>query len=126
MSKLQRTIYQNYLNTLERLPMMNNEDYRALRKAGLTLHRWYEHECNGVIQRDGDDCQGAPYWYNTHTGKRICKAPDREKGAVKRIEAICKRLGINYYLQTDPRGGTLYVDVQPIPNNNYNRAVFIA
>ncbi len=126
MSKLQRKIYQSYLNTLNRLPMMTNEDFRALRKAALTLHGWYEHECNGAIQRDGDDCEGAPYWHNTNTDKRICKAADRERGAIKRIKAVCQRLGLHYYLQTDPRGGTLYVDSQPIPENNYNRAVFIA
>lgn len=124
MSKLQRTIYQNYLNTLNRLPQMTNEDFRALRKAAITLHGWYEHECNGAIQRCEDT--GLAYWHNTNTGKRICRAPDREKGAIKRIEAICARLGLYYYLQTDPRGGTLYVDNQPIPDNNYNRAVFVA
>jgi len=124
MSKLQRDIYQNYLNTLNRLPTMTYEDFKDLRKAAITLRGWYEHECNGAIQRDEET--GGAYWYNTNTGKRAYKAPDRERGAVKRIDAICKRLGLNYYLQTDPRGGTLYVDVQPIPDNNYNRAVFIA
>lgn len=101
-------------------------DAAALRRAALTLHRWYEHECNGVIQREGDECEGAPYWYNPDTGKKISKTADREKGAEKTINTICKRLGLYFHLQTDPRGGTLYVDNKPIPLNNYNRATFLA
>ena len=126
MTALQRKIYDSYLGTLNRLPQMTNEDFRALRKAAMTLHTWYEHECNGAIQRDGDDCEGAPYWYNTNTGKRLYKAPDREKGAIKRIEEICTRLNLHYYLQTDPRGGTLYVSNDPIDCQTYSRATFIA
>ncbi len=125
MSKLTRIINQNYLNTLARLDgHMTHEDFASLRKAAITLHTWYEHECNGAIQRDEND--GLAYVYNTNTGKRSYKTADREKGAIKRIDAICKRLGLHYYLQTDPRGGTLYVDVNAIPENNYTRAVFIA
>jgi hypothetical protein len=101
-------------------------DAQKLRRAALTLRRWYEHECNGVIQRDGDDGEGAPYWYSPRTGERISPANDREKGAIKTVARICKALGIEYFLQTDPRGGTLYVDNKPIPDNNYNRATFLA
>ncbi len=124
MSKLQRKIYDNYSRTLNILPQMANEDYRALRRAAMTLHRWYEHECNGVIQRDEET--NKPYWYNANTGKRISSAADREKGAEKTIMKICTRLGLHYYLQTDPRGGTLYVSKDFIDQADYNRATFIA
>ncbi len=99
-------------------------DARALRRAALTLHRWYEHECNGAIQRDEET--NKPYWYNVNSGGRISLVPDREKGAEKSIMKICTRLGLHYYLQTDPRGGTLYMDNKPIPDNNYSRTTFIA
>lgn len=118
--------YEAYLKLINLTDKAEQLDGYTLRRAALALHRWYEHECNGAIQRDGDDCQGAPYWYNTNTGKRMYKAPDRERGAIKRIAATCERLGLFYYLQTDPRGGTLYVDNKPIPDNNYSSATFIA
>lgn len=96
----------------------------ALRRAAMTLHRWYEHECNGTIPRDEET--NKPYWYSVHTGKRLYATSDRERGAQKTIEIICNNNGLYFYLQTDPRGGTLYVDMKPIPDNNYNRALFVA
>lgn len=32
---------------------------------------------------------------------------------------------LEIYLQTDPRGATIYLDKQPIPENNYTRAVCV-
>lgn len=106
------------------VPQSTLADAAALRRAALTLHLWYEHECNGVIQRD--EMTGKPYWYNANTGNRISIAADREKGAMNTISRICRQLGLYHYLQTDPRGGTLYVSLEPIAQDNYTRAIFIA
>ena len=32
------------------------------------------------------------------------------------------KLGLFVYFQTDPRGATIYADIKPIPEANYNRA----
>lgn len=99
-------------NNLHQLSTLNitDDDARALRRISLTLRRWYEHECNGVIQRDGDAGDGAPYWHSTHDGKRICRAPDRERGALKRLAAIMARYpSLTPYVQGDPRGCALYI-----------------
>ena len=98
-------------------------DARALRRAALTLHRWYEHECKGTIQRD--EVTGKPYWYSELTHKRVSLAADRENGAMNTISRICRRLNLYHYLQTDPRGGTLYVDMKEIAQDNYNRATYL-
>jgi hypothetical protein len=58
--------------------------------------------------------------------QRLGQCPDREAGAERTIKKTCDELGLHYYLQTDPRGGTLYVDNKPIAQDNYNRAVFLA
>ena len=105
-------------------PLSTWDDAKALRRAALTLRGWYVHDCNGTIQRDEED--GLPYQYSGVTHKRLGKCADREKGAIKTITAVCAALGLHYYLQTDPRGGTLYVDTKEIPNNNYSRSTFIA
>lgn len=89
----------------------------ALRRISLTLHRWHEHECDGVIQRDGDDGEGRPFWPSAYDGRRIGPAPDRERGALKRLVAIVERrnsepadrVPLTYYVQTDPRGAALYI-----------------
>lgn len=124
MKTLQMTL-DDITSRLQRLnPVASLAEARALRRAAITLHRWYEHECNGVIQRD--EITGKPAWYCANTGRRITSAADREKGAEKTIARICARLGLHYYLQGDPRGGMLYVDTKPIDQSDYKRATFIA
>lgn len=86
------------------------DDARALRRISMTLRRWHEHECNGAIQRDGERGDGAPYWHNTYSGRKICRAPDRERGAHKRLAAIMTRYpSLIPYVQGDPRGCALYI-----------------
>jgi hypothetical protein len=50
---------------------------------------------------------------------------DRETGARRRIASICDRLGLSYYIQTDPRGCALYVSDQTITDSDYDRGVAI-
>lgn len=107
------------------------DEAEALRRISLTLSRWSEHECNGAIQRDGDNGDGAPYWYNTNTGRKMYRAPDRERGAMKRLTAIVaarnvraaepvddtedcflqrqEKRAVTAYIQGDPRGCSLYI-----------------
>lgn len=93
----------------------------SLRRISMTLSRWSEHECNGTIERDGEQGDGLPYWSNPNTGRHmICRIPDREAGAKKRLQAIMEARNarnwhpimpepISYYIQGDPRGCALYI-----------------
>ena len=98
------------------------EEAEALRRISMTLHRWAEHECNGTIQREGENGDGRPRAYNPNTGRMYGYVPDRERGALKRLQAIVKarnernphvpdmRPGqLAYYVQGDPRGCALYI-----------------
>lgn len=89
------------------------EDAYALRRIEMTLHRWAEHECNGTIQRDGENGDGAPRWYyETATGehRRGHIIADRERGALKRLEKIMQAYPeLEAYHQGDPRGCALYL-----------------
>jgi hypothetical protein len=86
------------------------DDAVALRRISLALRRWYEHECNGAIQRDGDRGDGVPYWHSTHDGRKLYRAPDRERGALRRMADIMARYpGLTAYVQGDPRGCALYI-----------------
>ena len=91
---------------LDRLGIRGTDACQLLR-ASSTLHTWAEHECNGAIQRDEET--DVPYWYNTHTGKRMFRTSDRERGAVARVTAIAARYGLTAYVQGDPRGCALYL-----------------
>jgi hypothetical protein len=105
-------------------------DANALRRAQLTLHRWAELECGDgndyaswAIERDDDS--GIPYMRTyPHDGKmRQHRIPDREQGALKRIGEVCQRNGLHFYHQTDPRGCSLYVAREPLPDHNYTSGV---
>lgn len=109
------------------------DDTNTLRRAQLTLHRWHELECGDgnnyaswSIERD--EQTDIPYFMTYRhdqpkpSRRRIA---DKEKGAIKRIDAICRRLGIYYYVHTDPRGCALYVSVEPIQDNDYTRGVAV-
>lgn len=89
---------------------ISSDDAFALRRISMTLQRWYELECgaeNGAIERD--EATGKPYLVSSMTGKRW-PTPDRETGAIKRLDYIMKRYpALSYYLQTDPRGAALYI-----------------
>ncbi len=85
-------------------------DANAIRRCAMTLHRWNELECgtdSGAVERDEDT--GKTYWVNAMTGKRW-PTPDRETGAVKRLNAIMARYPkLSAYLQGDPRGASVYI-----------------
>lgn len=101
-------------------------EFHTLRRISMTLHRWHEHECNGNIQREGGDGEGKPRWFSNYSlehdtkpkGHRI---PDRERGAMKRLEGIIKARNTRWqghpgspgvvipYVQGDPRGAALYL-----------------
>ena len=93
--------------TLERVGI-SNDDARALRRISMTLRSWFEHECNGNIQRD--EKTDKPYWYSTQDNTRRWSVADRERGAEKRLKAIMARYpSLGFYIQGDPRGASLYI-----------------
>jgi hypothetical protein len=128
---------------------INYEDACALRRISMTLHRWHELECGDgnaygswAIVRghkgkgkttetfrptfDHDD-DGRPYLEHHHYfhghGKDYVSytaLADRERGALKRLDAIMARYpGFASYVQGDPRGCSLYIlrptDIAAIP-----------
>jgi hypothetical protein len=106
-------------------------DANQLRRISKILHRWFELECgddNGCIERD-EETEKA-YWLSSRNGTRHPIA-DREKGALKRLKAImAKYPDFIEYVQTDPRGASLYIlnrsDVNGTPIDQiYNRGVAV-
>ena len=111
---------ENYANTRRRLELLNIEyrDVETLFRIERVLSRWSEEECNGTIQRDGENGDGAPrrYWEDGrgehHKGNIV---PDRERGALRRLaEFAVKYPKLYFYNQGDPRGCAVYVvDIPP-------------
>ena len=108
---------ENYYRLIKRLEEagFSFEEANKLRRIEMTLHRWSEHECNGNIQREGEEGDGTPRWYSSYEmeneyepkGYRI---PDREKGALKRLAKLMEgHPDYVSYHQGDPRGCALYI-----------------
>ncbi|MFA5013984.1 MAG: hypothetical protein WC549_00390 [Actinomycetota bacterium] len=88
-----------------KISIVNNAtDILELIKIGKKLNNFYTHSCNG---------------YNSEKYDRLALKWE------KKAQEITKRMKVYIYFQTDPRGGTIYIDNKPIPNNNYTQAVFL-
>ena len=106
------------------------DDAVALRRISLALRRWFERECNGEIERD--EITGKPHWYTSKNREKMGTVPDKETGAMKRLDAIIKRYpGLSYYIQGDPRGCAVYI-IRPndVPNGQrvesyYSRGIAV-
>lgn len=89
----------------EALGITKNQ-YNAVRRIGEKLRKAYEDNCNSS--------------FNTEQMYLDTIEPLEQKA-----EAIMSGLGLFGYFQTDPRGATIYLDVKPIPKNNYTSAYCI-
>ena len=90
------------------------DDAQRFRRIAMTLHRWHEQECGsetGCIERN--ETTGKPYWYNPNrplSRRSFLPIADREKGALKRLASLMgKYPHLVEYVQTDPRGASLYL-----------------
>jgi len=95
------------------------DEAHTLRRASMTLRSWYERECGGLEQ---DEDTGKYYERHPMTGRRWPVA-NLEAGAIKRILKVCSDNQIDYYLQTDCRGASLYVSNEVLTCQNYDRGV---
>lgn len=107
-----------------RITSVSIQEARTLRRAQMTLHRWAEEMCNGTIQRDGEQGDGKPFrpQYSNYYERVVANTPcpDRERGALARVEKVCKEAGLTWYYQRDPRGCALYVAAEPLNSQNYS------
>ncbi len=111
MKKYQK--WHSFYESMNRLGI-SQEDADSLRRIELTLHRWSERECNGEIERNeesGKVVAHHPFWLNGNMREDApCSVPDRETGALKRLEKIMSKYpDLWSYYQGDPRGCALYV-----------------
>lgn len=109
-------------------------ELKKLIRISSTLSRWNELECgnsnmNGNWHIERDDT-GVPYFVAMLYGDKEHKVyktriPDREKGALRRLDALAKEKGFFFYRQPDPRGISLYVNNEPINDINYSNGIAI-
>lgn len=109
------------MTRLDRLGLAYH-DACALRRIAMTLHRWFELECGdgndyGSWAIERDEASEIPYLVHHHYRHGIgqdsvsrTKIADRETGARKRLARILTKYpNLVPYIQTDPRGASLYL-----------------
>ena len=98
----------------ERLGITSGQ-WSYIKRIGTILERLYTNSCNG--------------FYNEYTGKeneRQARYNEMLEGQYEaRAEKFAKDNGLQLYLQTDPRGACIYLDTNPIADNDYTKAVCI-
>lgn len=82
------------------------DDYMSLARAAESLRKRYEAECSYE-------------WADTEAYRK--RTETQERNLVARVEA----LGLHAYIQSDPRGATLYVDKEPLTCTNYNTGLCV-
>lgn len=108
MNKQQERYQQDIRITCERLNIAYS-DYVMFRNYGNRIHRLYENECNGF--------QDANFNWDTEAEKENGKKIDQW---VRLAKKKAQGLGLYIFFQTDPRGATIYLSKNPIPENSYN------
>lgn len=104
-TKREREYYNQYRSSIcDKLNITVNQ-YNYLRRLGEQLRKVYENNCNGMYKTEEEYDQA-------------------ERDLIYRINVYkqeCTEL-LYAYFQTDPRGASLYLSLEPIPANNYTIA----
>lgn len=85
---------------------ITKNDFNWFRRQGNALHSIYEDNCNGYIPSE-EQYEMRTAFYEQKVNKKA------------------NELQLCVYYQTDPRGATIYLDTELIPENSYNNAVCI-
>jgi len=101
-TKKEREYYNKYRASVCDKLGITECDYNYFRLNGQALHNLYELDCNGEIEQD---------MYDGETKKLY-----------DILEKRADKHDLYIYFQTDPRGATVYLSLDPIPENNYTIA----
>ena len=88
--------------TCERLGTTKAQ-YNKFRISGQSLKRIYVMNCNGDFATDSEYEEACSDYYSSS-------------------DNLAKKLGLEIFYQTDPRGATIYLSKEKIEDNNYNRS----
>lgn len=95
------------------------DDFARLYRLAKKLHRTYEIDCNG--------CSREKFKFETWKQYDRAREEQLEKNELEqnrveeKIRKLCNSLGIEHYLQRDPRGLPLYLSTEKLSASDYNR-----
>lgn len=94
------------------------ENLEQLCRDSRTLRKLFECECNGCTREKspGESWQD----YDVDREKQMEWVDKRQNVVLKRIAKRCAALGVDFYIQSDPRGCSLYISKPNSGMNNTN------
>lgn len=114
------------MSIIESLKKHNNDKYKKLLFYAKELHKTFENDCNGCIREK----YSFESWkdYDIDRERQMIENEIKQKTFLRRIKTYCESLGLNFYIQSDPRGNTLYVSkMEELNQENYhNKGELIA
>lgn len=111
MNTKQQQYYKEHIQFVTNKLGITDTQYNDFKRIANKLHTYFENDCNGY-----KDALGR--WSEELTNK----AEIAEAELMEQATEMAKDLGLFIYFQTDPRGATIYLDTQEIPENSYNNA----
>ncbi len=79
----------------------------SIRRDAITLRKLFEHQCNGCLRDKLPNESWSDYDLNREA--QMQWVDKRVDTIEKRIDKRCKEFNLPYYIQSDPRGCSLYL-----------------
>jgi hypothetical protein len=115
--KQQKEYYKVYKTSIMEKLGLNDIDFQFFKTIGNKLNHIYCLRCNGYIGST------SIYKNNKMVNEYTDKMYKRDTEPLyKKAELRAKLRGLYIFFQTDPRGATIYLSKEPIPENSYTVA----
>ena len=108
-NKSERKLYNQYRESVCNRLNLTKTQYNYLRRIGQAFRKLFENNCNGYVKSESLYC-------DYYTEIEIKLSNYIKKNNLK---------SLYYFIQSDPRGSSLYFDYEVIPDNNYTKALSI-
>lgn len=105
-------------------PLIQFDTIKRLRQLALRIHRQLEIQCNGSKYEYRAN-MNYDAWLN-QAQSDVVKSIRADEKCRDEIVRICAENDLFFYIQEDPRGGTLYISKEKLTDQNYTNGVFIA
>lgn len=115
--KQEKIYYQEHIKRVCEVLGISKEQYTLFKLCGILLQKAFCLSCNGYRGKE------AVYKGNKMINRYTEAMYKKDTNPIyKKAQALAKELKLEIFFQTDPRGATIYVSKDPIPENNYTIA----
>jgi hypothetical protein len=123
--KMNQELTLKFINLVAKGILKQNDydNFARCTKIAIKLHRHYIYACNGTTREK----LNFENWndYQTLMNNDLDRIEQVNDKLIDKLDQLTKKMNVNYFIQSDPRGGTLYLDTKEINQSNYTNSYFI-